>query len=192
MEQKRNSDAGSEIAIFTIPNLLSLFRLCLIPVIVWLYCAKKAHAAAGGVLLLSGATDIADGYIARRFHMTSNLGKILDPVADKLTQGAMLLCLLSRFPQVIFPVVLMAAKELFMIVTGILIIKKTGGTVFGANWHGKAATFLLYSTIFLHIFWDNISPVMSSLSLATCTLMIAISFILYSVRNINVLRGNHS
>ena len=60
-------------------------------------CLKKKNPLlAGEILLLSGLTDLADGYIARRFHRISNLGKILDPVADKLTQAAMLICLFPR------------------------------------------------------------------------------------------------
>ena len=82
--------------IITVPNLLSFFRFCLIPVIIWSYCVKKNPLLAGEILLLSGLTDLADGYIARRFHRISNLGKILDPVADKLTQAAMLICLFPR------------------------------------------------------------------------------------------------
>ncbi len=50
------------------------------------------------MLLLSGVTDLADGFIARHFHMISDLGKVLDPVADKLTQAAVLFCLITRFP----------------------------------------------------------------------------------------------
>ncbi len=65
--QKRNQ-------ILTIPNLLSFFRLCLIPLFVWLYCVKQAYIWTGTVLLLSGVTDLADGYIARKFHAVSDLG----------------------------------------------------------------------------------------------------------------------
>ena len=65
--------------ILTIPNLLSMFRILLIPLIVWLYCGRQDYPLAAWVLLLSGATDIADGFIARRFHMVSDLGKVLDP-----------------------------------------------------------------------------------------------------------------
>ena len=86
--------------IITVPNLLSFFRLCLIPVIIWSYCVKKNPLLAGEILLLSGLTDLADGYIARRFHMISNLGKILDPVADKLTQAAMLICYQDTYCQI--------------------------------------------------------------------------------------------
>ena len=97
--------------IITVPNLLSFFRFCLIPVIIWSYCVKENPLLAGEILLLSGLTDLADGYIARRFHRISNLGKILDPVADKLTQAAMLICLFTRFPHVLLLIVIMAGKE---------------------------------------------------------------------------------
>lgn len=90
--------------------------------------------------MLSGLTDLADGYIARRFHRISNLGKILDPVADKLTQAAMLICLFTRFPHMLLLIVIMAGKELYMVVSGCLVIRKTG-KVHGADWHGKIVTF---------------------------------------------------
>ena len=88
-------DKGKQM--LTIPNLLSVFRILLIPLIVWLYCGKQDYLLAAWVLLLSGVTDIADGFIARRFRMVSDLGKVLDPIADKLTQTAALVCLLTRF-----------------------------------------------------------------------------------------------
>ena len=74
--------------LFTIPNLLSLLRLCMIPLIIWLYCTQKNYALTAVVLVLSGLTDMVDGYIARRFNMVTDLGKALDPVADKLTQAS--------------------------------------------------------------------------------------------------------
>ncbi len=112
-----------ENRVYTIPNLLTFFRLCLIPILVWLYCVEENLLWTAAVLLLSGLTDVADGFIsagnepsghagthiwrllrgsntprlaagdltARQFHMGSKLGEVLDPVADKLTQGAMLL-----------------------------------------------------------------------------------------------------
>ena len=83
--------------LLTIPNLLSAFRILLVPVIVWLYCGRGDYPLTACVLVLSGVTDIVDGFIARRFRMVSDLGKVLDPVADKLTQAAALGCLLTRF-----------------------------------------------------------------------------------------------
>ena len=168
--------------IITVPNLLSFFRLCLIPVIIWSYCVKKNPLLAGEILLLSGLTDLADGYIARRFHRISNLGKILDPVADKLTQAAMLICLFTRFPHVLLLIVIMAGKELYMVVSGCLVIRKTG-KVHGADWHGKIVTFLLYGTAAVHIIWFHITPMVSDLLIGLCAIMMVISVALYIIQN---------
>lgn len=71
--------------ILTIPNILSFFRLCLIPVIIWLYTEKQDYFWTLLVLLLSAVTDIVDGIIARKCNMISDFGKAFDPIADKLT-----------------------------------------------------------------------------------------------------------
>ena len=84
---------------FSIPNLMGYFRLLLIPVFCYLYLAKEAYHWAAGVVLLSSLTDLFDGMIARKFNMITNLGKALDPIADKLTHGALALCLASAIPR---------------------------------------------------------------------------------------------
>lgn len=89
--------------ILTIPNILSFLRLCLIPVIVWLYVDKQDYLWALLVLILSGITDIVDGIIARKCNMISDFGKAFDPIADKLTQMATLYCLISRFSYMLIP-----------------------------------------------------------------------------------------
>lgn len=177
---------GKHGRIITVPNILSFFRICLLPVLVWLYCVERNDLWTVLVLLLSGATDLADGFIARKFHMVSDLGKVLDPVADKLTQGVMLACLIVRFPLMAVPFSLMLAKEIFMGITGLMIIRRTG-EAFGARWHGKAATCLLYLTAILHVAWPGIPAAASGISIAACTLMIAVSLIFYAVSNIKVL-----
>ena len=95
--QNSTEPGKSENKIFTLPNVLSFFRILLIPVIIWLYLVKDNSIWAGYVLILSGLTDVLDDFIARRFNVASDLGKVLDPVADKLTQAAMLICLSIRF-----------------------------------------------------------------------------------------------
>ena len=173
--------------IFTIPNLLSAFRIGLIPVLAWLYCRKQDYALTTGVLILSGLTDVVDGFIARRFHMISDLGKILDPVADKLTQAVMLFCLVTRFRAMLIPLSLMVVKEIFAAVTGLMAIHKTG-VVKGADWHGKVNTCLLYAMMLVHLIWYDLSPVISNFSIGLCTLMMLVSFVLYGVRNIQMIQ----
>ena len=184
---KEGNTDSSQSKILTIPNLLSFFRLCLIPVFMWLYCVEKNYLWTGIILIISGLTDTVDGIIARKFNMISDLGKVLDPIADKVTQAAMLFCLLTRFPLMIAPLALMVVKEFFMGVTGLLVIQKTG-KVFGADWHGKVNTWLLYAMMILHVFWYNIPDVVSKVLIGICVVMMLISLMLYGRHNLKALR----
>lgn len=184
---KEGNTGSSQSRILTIPNLLSFFRLCLIPVFMWLYCVEKNYLWTGIILILSGLTDTVDGIIARKFNMISDLGKVLDPIADKLTQAAMLFCLLTRFPLMIAPLALMVVKEFFMGVTGLLVIRKTG-EVFGADWHGKVNTWLLYAMMILHVFWYNIPDTVSRVLIGICVVMMLISLVLYGRHNLKALK----
>ena len=177
--------------IITIPNLLSFFRLCLIPVIIWFYCVRGEPVWTAAVLTLSGITDIVDGYIARKFSMVSDLGKILDPVADKLTQICVLFCLLTHYPHIVFPLVLLVVKEIFAAISGILVIRKTG-KVFGADWHGKATTVTLYALMVTHLLWYQIPDDISFILTGICVGIMLMSFLLYAIRNICLIRqGKH-
>ena len=177
-----------ENRVLTIPNLLSFFRLCLIPVIIWLYCVREDSLGTAAVLALSGLTDVVDGRSARRFHMVSSFGKALDPVADKLTQIAMLFCLVSRFPLMLVPLVILTVKEITAAVLNSLAIRKTG-KVMGAVWHGKLNTVLLYTTLLIHLLWDEIPAVVSNISIGLCTVMMLISAVLYGIRSVRALMG---
>ena len=172
----------------TVPNVLSLFRIALIPVIVWLYAISGNLVLSGIVLIVSGLTDIADGWIARHYNMVSEVGKALDPIADKLTQGAVLLCMIFRFPLLVFPFILLLAKEAFVGFTGLLLIQKSGA-VYGAEWHGKAATCLIYAVLLLHLFWTEIPPAATLVSVILTSGMMLISLFLYGMRNLKLLKG---
>ena len=172
--------------LFTIPNLLSLLRLCMIPLIIWLYCTQKNYALTAVVLVLSGLTDRVDGYIARRFNMVTDLGKALDPVADKLTQASVMFCLLSRFRMMLVPLLLLIFKEVCNGVISLVVIKKTG-KVCGADWHGKVCTWLLYAMMFVHIVWFDISREWTTALIGICVIMMTLSFALYMVRNYKML-----
>lgn len=171
----------------TVPNVLSLFRIALIPVIVWLYAISGNMVWSGVVLIVSGLTDIADGWIARHYNMVSEVGKALDPIADKLTQGAVLLCMIFRYPLLVFPFILLLAKEAFVGVTGLLLIQKSGA-VYGAEWHGKAATCLIYAVLLLHLFWTEIPPAATLVSVILASGMMLISLFLYGMRNLKLLK----
>lgn len=172
--------------IFTVPNLLSFFRLCLIPVIVWLYLGLENLVWTVILLLISGLTDIVDGLIARRFHMVSDLGKALDPFADKLTQLALLFCLVTRFPMLLIPLGCLALKEGLAMVLNMITIKRTG-TVMSAKWHGKATTVAVYSMIMVHLLWFDIPATVSNILLGLVTGVMLMSATLYTIDDLRAL-----
>jgi cardiolipin synthase len=83
-----------EDRLLTVPNVISVVRLCLVPVFLWLLFGREDRYAAGLLLGFLGVTDFADGYIARHFHQESNLGKVLDPTADRILLGVGVLAVL--------------------------------------------------------------------------------------------------
>lgn len=185
----KSKEKEMENRIITIPNILSLFRLLITPLFVWLYCVKHEYILAAITLLVSNTTDVIDGFIARKFNMISNVGKILDPVADKVTQLCVILCLLTHFPIMIIPFIIMAIKELFLGITGCLVIKKTG-EVFSASWHGKVNTCLLYIMMTIHILWYNIPDIISDILVSICIIMMIISLTMYGIANFNKIKKN--
>ena len=174
--------------IITIPNILSMGRICLIPVIVWLFLSKENYLLTGIFVLISGLTDVVDGMIARRFNMISDVGKVLDPIADKATQAVVVILLSIRFPLMLIPLAIGIVKEIFMTVSGYMIVKKCD-VVLGANWHGKLATVVLTATMALHLVWYNIDPTVSLIMILLSAAFIALSLTLYAVRNFGYLLG---
>ena len=127
----------------SVPNILSYLRLLMIPLLLSVYCRWENSSLAAVLMVLSGATDIADGWIARRYHQITDWGKILDPVADKLTQIAFGFCLAWRFLPMRYLLALLIAKELYMGIMGLVFIHKTD-SVEGSAWYGKMATVLFF------------------------------------------------
>lgn len=174
--------------VLTLPNLLSLLRLILIPVIVYFYVGKDMPLVAVVLLAVSGITDIVDGYVARHFNMISDFGKMLDPIADKLTQLAMLFCLASKFPMMLIPFYVLIAKEVISLIIRIVLFRRSGD-VYGAEWHGKAATVLLYASIIVHILWLDIPSVVSSIIIVLSIVMMMVSFGVYTFEIIVKIRN---
>lgn len=174
--------------IITIPNLLSVFRILLIPLILWLYMVKQAYLWSVAVILFSGFTDIVDGFIARRFHMISNVGKVLDPVADKLTQCALLVCLISRYSWMWIPVAFFVVKELVQGVLGYIAMKKLQGKAYGAFWYGKASTVTLYLSMAVLFFFPSFPEMGAKILCALCCCMLTLALALYLRYDIKLLK----
>ena len=145
--------------ILTIPNLLSMFRLLLIPVYIVLYLKAREPAdyfLAAAILAVSCLTDMIDGKIARQFNLITTVGKILDPLADKATQFSLILCLALKYPVLWYLVVLFVIKESFMLIAGGIRLKK-GKMLKGALLSGKICTTVLFVSLILMVLLPNLS-----------------------------------
>ena len=145
--------------IFTIPNLLSLFRLILIPVYVAIYLnAKDAtdYYLAAGILAVSCLTDMIDGKIARHFNMISSIGKILDPLADKATQFTLIICLTYKYRVLWYLVTLFIVKESFQLIAGGISLRR-GKMLKGALFSGKICTTILFLSLIILVMLPELS-----------------------------------
>lgn len=175
------SDMPLRKQIFSIPNMLGYFRILLLPLIVWRYVTADSIAEfhmAAVIIGISGITDFLDGFIARKFNMITNLGKIVDPVADKLTQAAIVFSLSFRFQWLIPVVVLFVIKEGFMGIMGVILLKK-GKMLNGAKWFGKVSTAVLYVVMFILILAPNIQEQIANMLIVLSGFLLLMSFILY-------------
>ena len=169
--------------IFTLPNLLSLARLTLIPVYVTLYrraITPPEHLAAGTVLALSCLTDALDGFIARRFHMVSQVGQVLDPLADKLTQLTLVLCLCGRYPPLIGVLGLFLVKEVFQLAAFAAHLSR-GKALPGALPAGKVCTVVLFATLTVLMLLPRVPVGVVRLIALTDCVFLGFSFLSYAL-----------
>ena len=167
--------------IITIPNLLSIFRIGLIPVYIRLYLNAREPAqyyTAGAVLAVSCLTDAMDGIIARHYNMISTLGIILDPAADKITQFALTFCLSLRYPVLNPVMVLFIIKELIQLTLGAVNLSR-GKMLPGALITGKICTTVLFVSLTGLVLFPNISNTVVRFIAAADASFLLISFISY-------------
>ena len=136
-----------------IPNVLSIIRICLVFVFVALFFNDMVIPALI-VFLVAGATDVVDGYLARKYNWITNLGKILDPVADKLMQCTVLICLYIGGYIPIWFVIPFFVKEFCTLLLSFIVIKRRSVTVV-STWYGKFTVCLFYATIALSILFRD-------------------------------------
>lgn len=125
-----------------IPNMLSVFRITLVPLFIVVYFSPFPTAKIIGlvIVLVAYFTDVLDGFLARRLGQITDLGKILDPLADKLMQIAGIICAAVQYPQIIWVVIILFVKDLLLGIGALLLSKKK--IVSQANWFGKIASFV--------------------------------------------------
>ena len=169
--------------IFTIPNLLSLFRLLLIPVYVTIYLNAQSNLdyfLAAGILVVSCLTDMIDGKIARHFNMISTVGKVLDPVADKLTQFTLILCLAVRHNILWYLVGLFFVKESFQLIIGGINLKK-GRMLKTSLISGKISTTVLFISLVLLVLLPALPENVINWITITDGIFLLIAFLDYAI-----------
>ena len=175
--------------LFTIPNLMGYFRIILIPIFMAVYIGADSRAdyiAAAVILGISGLTDCFDGKIARHLNMITEWGKVLDPVADKLTQAAVFISLSFRYPTMRYLVILFVVKEMFMGIMGAIMLKK-GSMMDGARWYGKLCTAVLYGAMVIMMLVVDLSYFAAGLIISISIIMNIFSFACYIVYYARVL-----
>ncbi len=169
--------------ICTIPNILSLFRLILIPVYILIYLHARDNTdyfVAAAILAVSCLTDLIDGKIARHFNMISTLGKILDPLADKATQFTLILCLALKYPVLWYMVGLFVIKESFQLIAGGLRMRK-GRMLKGALLTGKICTTVLFVSLIIMVLLPQLDPGIVNIITIVDIVFMLISFAEYAM-----------
>lgn len=178
---------------FNVPNTLTVLRIFLIIPFVIYYAGDQIYKAMV-VLILSGLTDLLDGMIARRFHQFTELGQMLDPLADKMTQGAVAICLAVKQPILVPFLAVFVVKEALMVAAGIFLIGKKKKRPGGSKWYGKIATVLFYiscgTIVALKGIWgiENLAVSVSLLSITAAFMIYA--FIRYARSYFAIVRSD--
>ena len=165
----------------TIPNLLSLCRILLIPLYVPLYLkatGRQQILAAGSLMILSCITDVADGKIARQCGQITNVGKLLDPLADKLTQLSMILCLGKKYTVLYLLLILFLIKELTQLYLFLSYYRK-GLSLDGALPAGKVSTAVLFISLIIMVLFPELHKTTAEILISCDFAFLAFSFFSY-------------
>ena len=179
--KKMDEDTPIRQQLFSVPNLMGYFRIILIPLIVWRYVTADSvtdYYVAAAIIGLSGITDFLDGFVARKCNQITKVGKILDPVADKLTQAAIVVALATRYKLMVILIALFIVKEGYMAVMGAIMLKR-GRMIDGARMCGKICTAALYVVMFILILVPDISLPISNTLILSCIALMVYSFVIY-------------
>lgn len=150
MENDNKNQNFNKADIFTVPNILTYLRIVLIaPFVAFFLMEKYGYAVV--CIVLSGLSDCFDGLLARKLNQVTDLGKILDPIADKLTLIAVMICMVVYAPNVMPILIVLIIKDFAMLLGGCNLLKM-GIAPPAAEWYGKVATIVFYFSVSIIVF----------------------------------------
>ncbi len=166
---------------WTIPNLLSVLRILVIGPFAYFFLNDQLLWAVA-MLAFSGLSDLFDGLIARKFNQVTELGKMLDPVADKLTQATIAVCLAVKHPILISILLVFVLKELGMLVGGCILLKKKKRPC-AAKWYGKVATFSFYISAVVIVVMEGVFHLYTTTTVVISYVLLGITavFMIYAM-----------
>ena len=180
--------------IFNLPNILSFFRLLLVPLFIlsFFYSTDGTYAAALIIFLVASFTDLLDGILARSLNQITALGVVLDPLADKLLKMSALICFGIAGVIPLWLVISVVAVDILMKVAGTFLFKRE--ITIPSNFWGKLGTFTMTAGILLCFFVDVVNP-WNLCVLYAGLIIIILSVIVYIILNfrevIDTLKGKH-
>ena len=174
----------------TIPNILTILRIVII-VPLTRFLLKQDYIMAGVMILISAVTDILDGFLARKLGQITDLGKILDPIADKLTLIAVVVCANVLYPEIMPFIIVLFTKELLMLSGGAFLLRFKIKPP-AAKWYGKLSTVLFYTSIttliLLKAIWGYTNRTLSLVLLSVTTASMLFSLIMYTSVFVRLIR----
>lgn len=167
---------------FNIPNCLCYFRIILIPVFFIFYFqadGQMDYYISALILIMSGFTDFLDGFIARKFDMVTDFGKLIDPIADKLTQFSVAVALLYTYSWMWLLVSIIFVKDAMLALASLYLYEK-GEKIRGASWWGKVSTAFFDVVVVMLIGLHMPDSIVPTVLIWICAVLMFLSLILYA------------
>ena len=139
---------------YSIPNIISYIRILMVPFIIYNYIYTGDMVLVGVLLILSGLSDALDGFIARKFNQITDFGKVIDPIADKVTQFAVIIMLVYRYPVIWALLIVYILKDLIIAYANYYLYKYRNQKPVGSKWYGRLSTLLFYVLAIVLIFFN--------------------------------------
>lgn len=164
--------------LFTVPNLITYVRFILIIPFAYFFL-KEEYISSAICIGLSGLSDCFDGLAARKLNQVTSLGKILDPIADKITLLVVVVCMVIFVPVVLPVLIVLLLKDVLMLLGGTDLINK-GITPPAAKWYGKVGTVVFYISVCIIVFlkailnYENFALDLTLLSVTALTMIFAL------------------
>ncbi len=177
-----------------LPNKITIFRVLMIPVFVlfMLYDVIPYHYyIASAIFIIACLSDFFDGYIARKYHLITNFGKFMDPLADKLLVSSALICFVELQLMPSWMVIIIIARE--FIISGFRLVASDNGVVIAASWWGKLKTnvqMVMSVMLIINLDYPFIN-VLEQIAIWLAIALTVISLIDYMIKNKNVLKEKH-